>query len=79
MKIESIIYNWFTSNENGEEFTMKKVGIQYSRGICTKIEEHKPQGEGDRFYYDVYYQDGTRESAERIFNINSVIYQKYLM
>lgn len=70
--IKSINYNWFTSNENGEEFTNRNVGSEYyGRLTVSKIEEHNPMGEGDRWFYDIYYSDG---SVERVFNPNQVFY-----
>ena len=38
---------------------------------CTKIVEHLPAREGDRLYYDVYYETG---SFMRIFNPVAVFF-----
>ena len=70
MKIEQIKYNWFYSNENGEECNVYRVS---TNDDIISIKEHTAQGEGDKFYYDVVFKD---EHIERIFNINSVIYVK---
>ena len=36
-----------------------------------KIKEHRAEGEGDKWYYDVFLSDGT---MERIFNPNVVVF-----
>lgn len=38
-----------------------------------KIEEHKPQGEGDRWFYDITFNDGT---TQRTFNPSQVFFAK---
>lgn len=72
MTIKAIMYNWYSTPENGEEFTNRTVGIIYHNNIkCDRITEHRAAGEGDKWYYDIHYSDG---SMERIFNINQVYY-----
>ena len=45
----------------------------YTIGVygVNKIEEHAAQGEGDRWYYDVYYEGG---KITRHFTFKSVTY-----
>ena len=70
--ITSIIYNWYASLENGEDFSTITVGKRYGSNLtCTLIEEHRAAGEGDRWFYDVHNSDGT---STRIFNPNQVFY-----
>ena len=72
MKIKGITYNWFVTPENGEEFSSWFIGMNYRNDISViKIEEHRPAGEGDKWYYDVFLSDGT---MERIFNPNVVVF-----
>lgn len=69
--IKGINFNWFASAENGEEFTNRTVGIVYGQLKVDKIVEHSAAGEGDKWYYDIHYSDG---SKERVFNPNSVFF-----
>jgi len=46
------------NEENATIYTIGKCGI-------IKIAEHRPTGEGDKWFYDVRYSDG---SVWRIFN-----------
>lgn len=62
--IKKICFNWFFTQEDGEEYDKYVVGLN-----CIKIEEHLPVGEGDRLYYDIYLEDGT---MLRTFNPNLV-------
>lgn len=71
--VTAINYNWGFTPENGEEFTNKTVGIMYGNLKCDAIKEHKAKGEGDKWYYDIHYSDG---SVERIFNPNQVYYKE---
>jgi len=69
LKVTELYYNWFyTNDEFGEEFYKYIVG---ESGV-TKIEEHLPKFEGDKFYYDVYFESGIKH---RVFNPNEVVYQ----
>lgn len=70
MKIESLIFNWFYTPD-GEFFSPRHVGFRVGNKTCVQIEEHLPQGDGDRLYYDVIYDD---HSKERVFNPNQVFY-----
>lgn len=66
--ITAIYYNWYFG-EYGEKYESRKVGED---GVI-KIEEHKAQGEGDRWYYDISFNDGR---TERVFNPNRVCIQE---
>ena len=67
-KVKSIIFDWFYSTENGEEYCSRTVG---KLGV-NKIEYHPAMGEGDRHFCDVYHEDG---SVIRKFNLNSVEFE----
>jgi hypothetical protein len=70
MKIKGLNYNWFFSvTENSTGFDSAYIG--YDNII--NIEEHKAQGDGDKWYYDVFRSDG---SIQRIFNPNQVYFIK---
>ena len=72
MEIFGIDFNWYSTPENGEEFTNRTVGIVYGNIKCDSIAEHHAQGEGDKWYYDIHYSDG---SFDRIFNPNAVFFK----
>lgn len=65
--ISELIYNWFFTNEGQEHntYTVGKHGV-------TQIIEHQSKGDGDRWYYDVFFDDGR---MERIFNPNKVTFK----
>lgn len=67
LQVKKLTFNWFFG-EYGDEFTTAEVG---KMGVW-RIEEHRPAGEGDRLWYDIYMDDG---SMERIFNPNRVLYR----
>lgn len=64
MTILGIQFDWYFTPE-GEKYKKYKVG---SDGVVS-IVEHSARGDGDRWYYDVYFKDG---HIERIFNVNKV-------
>jgi hypothetical protein len=68
LKIKKIIYDWFISKDHPywRNYTIGKNGV-------IKIKEHRAAGEGDKWFYDVYFED---KHKERIFNINQVIYEE---
>lgn len=71
--ITSIIYNWSpggvtTTEEFADDYREANVG---SNGVV-KIEEHRPAGEGDKWFYDIIYDTS---SVERIFNPCVVYFQ----
>jgi ribosomal protein S8E len=61
MKIQSIVYNW----QDDQYQTVRELG----KGGVVKIEVHPSQGEGDKWYWTVEFEDG---HSEMIFNINTV-------
>lgn len=70
--INCINYNWFFStNESSTGFESRQVGILYGNVRCVNIEEHPAAGEGDKWYYDIYYSDGNKV---RVFNPNEVFF-----
>ena len=64
MKIVQLVTNWFAIPEHGEDYETYDLGKD---GIV-KITEHASCGEGDRWFYDIYYDD---DRKKRIFNPNS--------
>ena len=66
-KIVRLVANWWYNTELGEDYEIFIVG----RDGVTQILEHRPQGEGDKWFYDVYFE---KEGTRRIFNPNSVSY-----
>jgi hypothetical protein len=80
MKIVRIDYNWYVAHDDGfssEEYSVHMLGKKYtSRGkvkTVTKIIEYPWEGAGDKWCYEVMFDDG---SKERIFNPNKVYYEK---
>ena len=73
--ITEISYNWFQSNdghEAGEDYTRCVVGRQQADGKTpTDIKEHCAQGEGDKWFYDIFFDNGT---VTRVFNPNTVTF-----
>lgn len=77
-KIISIQYNWHqvgstTCDEGaGEDYWEYIVGKKKSPSDkkVVEINEHRPMGEGDKWFYDVVFDD---ESEVRIFNPNKVV------
>jgi len=68
-KVKLFHANWYcVSAECGEEFVSRTVGVDN----VTHIEEHRPAGEGDRHWCDVYFGDDNH--GERFFNINFIQY-----
>jgi len=71
--IESVVYDYIpamcTQHEGiPETFRSAAVGVKG----CTLIEEHRAQGEGDRWYYDIHFENGT---VIRTFNPNQVVFR----
>lgn len=64
--IKKIEFNWFSTSERPywEEYEVGKNGV-------LEILEHRPLGEGDKWYYYVSFED---RHWERIFNINRVYF-----
>ena len=67
MIVKKIIYDWWYTNEGGEEYGVAEVGKE----DVIKIEEHESKGIGDKLYYDIFFNTGKKI---RIFNVSSVEY-----
>jgi hypothetical protein len=67
MKIVQLVADWFYTND-GDSYEVYMPGVN----DVTEILEHEPQGEGDRWFYDVYYGP---DKFKRIFNPNSVSFE----
>lgn len=65
MKITELIYNWHQYPQGGEDWSIYTVG----KGGVKEIQEHSAAGEGDKWFYDVFFDDGR---MERIFNPNKI-------
>jgi hypothetical protein len=63
--VKKVIFDWFYSHECGEDYSFYEVG----KTKVMAITYHKPAGEGDRHYCEVYFSDGKKEI---IFNINRI-------
>ena len=68
--ITGVTFNWRFSTENGEEFSSFTVGI----GGVTEIEEHSSLDEGDRWFYNIHFENGT---MQRIFYPNQVFFSEF--
>lgn len=71
--ITRIDYNWcetFDSEMGGEDYYKHQVGEK----DVVEITEHRPDGEGDKWFYDVKFSDG---KIERIFNPNKVYFGEF--
>ena len=71
MKITKIYYNWVQvsdSRDAGCDWELAEIGEK----DCVKIEEHKSQGEGDKWYYDIHFKNG---DILRTFNPNEIVYE----
>ena len=66
---ETLVYDWFYTNEVGEEYQEYVVG---EAGV-KEIQYHTPLGEGDKHYCDVVFEDGL---VRRIFNISSFVFKR---
>lgn len=73
MAIQKLFFNWFSSPENGDEYQQAVVGEEYAKSIVKNIDEHRSQGEGDRWFYDINLESG---EMVRVFNPNTVLFDK---
>ena len=64
MKIIQLIANWYYTPD-GEDYESYNIG---ENGVL-EIIEHLPQGEGDKWYYDIHFETGEKT---RTFNPNFV-------
>jgi hypothetical protein len=70
--IKQITFNWlFSPIENSEGYERRTVGEKSISGMVVLITEHSAKGEGDKWFYDIEYENG---AMERTFNPNSVFY-----
>ncbi len=53
-KITSLIVE--SDNPGGFQY---KIGQDIQGAVVTRIEEHSARGEGDKWYYDIHFDDGT--------------------
>lgn len=67
-KIIQLVTDWLYTLD-GDGYDTYDVG----KHDVVEIKEHPPQGEGDRWFYDVIYEDGR---MKRLFNPNSVSFAK---
>lgn len=68
--IRTVTHNWFWSpSENSEGYVKFVVG---EKGVV-EIIEHVAGGEGDKWYYDIVFED---DSVTRLFNPNEVTFEK---
>jgi len=63
-KIHGIVYNW-AAYDKFEVYNIGKNGV-------VDIIEHSAIGEGDRWFYDVNFEDG---AMHRIYNPNQVYFK----
>lgn len=74
--ITKLTYNWHqvgnTADGLGDDYYVAEVGKEcYVNKLEVKeINEHRAAGEGDKWYYDVVYANGTEM---RIFNPSTVL------
>jgi len=74
MKIKQLIYDYTptmcTNTQGiGEQSLSAEVGVN---GV-TEITEHAAAGDGDKWYYDIHYNDGV---VVRTFNPHKVYFTK---
>lgn len=67
-KIKSIdiVYGTTQDQVEAQSWVVGKKNVE-------KITEWRPAGDGDRWHYDVHFEDGT---MRRIFNVTEVIFSK---
>lgn len=65
--IQFITYNYYFGPENGEEYKEAIVGVA---GVVN-IVEHQAGGEGDKWFYDVHYDNG---QVLRVFHPHEVVF-----
>ena len=56
MNIDKLVCNFSSKLEGLDGFDTYELGLY---GV-EKIQEHRAAGEGDRWYYDIHYEDGTK-------------------
>lgn len=68
MKITRITYNWRVVSDGCQTIDCADWYNVGENGV-TEIEEHPAMGNGDRWFYRVYFENG---NEELIFNPNTV-------
>jgi hypothetical protein len=71
IKIISVRFDWFATESAGEEYKQYDLGSEYFGKVVVQIIHHTAQGEGDKHYCEVQFNDG---SCEYVYNLNRVIY-----
>lgn len=67
--IRKIEYNWVQTSDgeiSGPDYEIYEVG---KNGV-THIVEHRSEWEGDKWFYDIIFEDENRK--ETVFNVNKV-------
>ena len=59
MKITELWFEPCITNEAGEEYRVAEIGEVFQDTIVIDIIEHRAAGEGDKWYYDIYFKNGT--------------------
>lgn len=75
MEVYKVYYNWFYTND-GEYYDVEEVNCENKYGIPIQIENHYAEYEGDEWFCDIFYKDG---SKKRIFNLNQVFYKSSVL
>lgn len=75
-KIKILTWDRFYTLEDGESYSVAEIGKSHFPGSpeVTFIHEHKCGVEGDKWYYDIHYTDG---SVRRIFNPDEVTFYSF--
>lgn len=70
-KIVRLTYNWRVVSDGCQTID---VCEEYNLGVggVTEIKEHRAAGEGDKWFYEVHFENG---QYEMIFNPNIVVWQ----
>lgn len=73
-KIQKVIYNWYIDPDNDpieSYFALNEAIVPFlDWGIITDIIEHELQVEGDKYWIDVFFENG---NSQRIFNPNQIL------
>ena len=72
MRIKQLNSNWYLNSDSEQVFDVYLVG-SYK---VVEIIEHKAQGAGDKWYYDVLFENG---NMTRVFNPNEVFFEDGLL
>ena len=75
MKVVKLRFNYRqTDNSNTayHEFDEAEIGKKFDGKLVTKIDMHSAAGEGDRWYFDIVFEDNT---MTRTFNPNESYFE----